>query len=151
MKYVKPIVLCIVIGVLMGLFLYSGYEKKINLLPTFKSGENILFLRLGSYKDEISMEKSLENLDNYIYQKENDMYTVYIGITKLEENFKKLKEFYQKRGYIIDKQSFYIENKDFLEGLKMYDELLIKTNDDSLIETIVNGVLAKYEECANDQ
>lgn len=146
MKYLKPVLLCIIIGFLMGLFLYSGYEKNSSLLPVLKEGSTLQFLKVGVYDSEADMEKNVSKIANYIYLVKDEKYTVYIGITSTSENFKKIQEYYQTLGYVTSKESFYVGDKKFLEALKTYDQMLSNTNDKSVIENIINGTLTKYEE-----
>lgn len=146
MKYIKPILLCIVIGVSMGLFLYSGYENKQLIFPAFKEGETVVFLRVGVYSSEEDMNQNTSSFTNYIYLYKNQKYYVYIGMTQNKDNVSKIKEYYQTLGYIVDEEQFTIEEKNFLEVLKKYDEMLYATTDSVVIGNIINGVLSKYEE-----
>ena len=43
-------------------------------------------------------------------------------------------------------KEFGISNKNFLELLVNYDEVLKNTNDETAISSIINQVLVKYEE-----
>lgn len=71
---------------------------------------------------------------------------MYVGITKKEENKKKLEEYFNKLGYDTYVKEFEIENENFNEVLIQYDNLLKETNDEKAIETICNQILNKYEE-----
>lgn len=150
MKYLKPIFLCIITGFSMGFFLYSGYEKIEKTIPTIKEGENLYFIKIGSYETEEKMENALKNIDYYIYKKEENAYHAYIGITEKKENTEKIKEYYQKLGYVTNVETYNILNDSFLSILKTYDEMLEKTEDQKVIGNIINGVLAKYEEMKDE-
>ena len=78
--------------------------------------------------------------------KQLQKYYVYIGMTQNQENVKKIKEYYQMLGYIVDEETFSIEHKNFLDVLKKYDEMLNATTDKNAIASIINDVLSKYEE-----
>lgn len=150
MKYIKPIFLCIFTGFFMGFFLYSGYEKVDKIVPTIREGESLLFLKIGSYADEEKMEKALKNIDYYIYRKEESMFHAYIGITEKKENAEKMKEYYQKKGYVTNVEVHSIANTAFLSVLKTYDEMLLNTEDSEVMENIIQGVLSKYEEMKDE-
>lgn len=146
MKYVKPILLCMITGVLMGFFLYSGYEGKKDILPVFAEGKKVTFFRLGIFDNEEAMEKNTTQVTNYIYLIKDNKYYVYIGMCSEEESKNKIKGFFQKKGYMVDEESFTIDHKEYLTVLQKYEEMLKGTNDDTVIENIVNGILLKYEE-----
>lgn len=146
MKYIKPVLLCLIIGIAMGLFLYSGYENKKYVFPVFGEGEKVTFVRLGIYASEADMNQNAASFQNYIYLYKNQKYYVYIGMTQNQENVKKIKEYYQMLGYIVDEETFSIEHKNFLDVLKKYDEMLNATTDKNAIASIINDVLSKYEE-----
>ena len=134
----------------MGFFLYSGYEKGKKIVPVIKEGETLYFIKIGSYMSEEKMENALTNIDYYIYKKEKETYHAYIGITKKKENTVKIKEYYQKLGYVTNVETYSISNSTFLSVLKTYDEMLEKTEDSKVIGNIINGVLAKYEEMKDE-
>ncbi len=150
MKYLKPILLCMVTGFCMGFFLYSGYEKTQKVMPTMKEGENLYFIKIGSYLSEEKMENALKNIDYYIYKVEKETYHAYVGITEKKENITKIKEYYQNLGYVTNEESYSITNDNFLSILKTYDEMLTKTEEKKVIGNIINGVLAKYEEMKDE-
>ena len=64
----------------------------------------------------------------------------------MEDNAEKIVEFYKNKGYDAIIKKFEITNKDFLDLLVNYDEILKTTNDDTVISSIINQVLMKYEE-----
>lgn len=130
----------------MGFFLYSGYEGKKDILPTFKEGEKVTFFRMGIFDSEETMEKNTTQLNNYIYLIKENKYYVYIGMIQSEPNKTKIKEYFGKKGYIVDEETFTIDHKEFLTVLKKYEEMLAGTEDTAVIENIVNGILLKYEE-----
>ena len=65
---------------------------------------------------------------------------------KKEENAKKLVNYYKTLGYDVIIKKFEISNKNFLELLVNYDEVLKNTDDTAAISSVVNQVLMKYEE-----
>lgn len=144
-KNMFPILLCLMIGFLMGNFIFNQYKKKTNVVSL--TGENLYFLSIGSYKTKEEMKKELSNFTYYIYRKENDSYYAYIGITKDLDNLKKLKGFYKNKGYIISEKKIFVSNIAFLTVLEQYD-MLLKSNDN--IEAIESQVLSKYEETTNE-
>lgn len=151
MKYIKPIFLCMIVGTILGLFLYSGYESKENILPTFKEVQKIYFLKVGAFDSEELMEKSAIGFNNYIYLQKENKFHLYVAITKEKDNVAKIKEYYRSLGYVVSEEEFKESNASFIAVLKTYDEMLKQTEDKTVIQNIVNGVLAKYEELRSDE
>lgn len=134
----------------MGFFLYSGYEKAQKIMPVTKTDETLYFIKIGTYISEEKMESALQNIEYYIYKKENAKFIAYIGITEKKENINKIKEYYQNLGYVTSVETYPITNNAFLDVLKTYDEMLASTNDSKVIENIISGVLSKYEEMKDE-
>lgn len=150
MKYIKPILLCIICGFSMGIFLYSSYEKKAVIKPVFENKEKIYFLKVGTYKTENEMVQSLKNTSNYIYRIKDNNYIAYLAMTSKSENIEKIKGYFKKIGYIVSEEEIYIDNSNFIEILSTYDEMLVNTQDDKVIENIIIGVINKYKETFNE-
>lgn len=126
----------------MTKFTFGQYETDYSLKTVFNKSEEIIFLK---YKVVDSLEEiSLDS--NYIYNIENDKYHIYIGITSNKENANKLKEFYKKKEYNLDEVKISVSNKEFLELLKQYDNLLLSITDEQVIESINKVIIEKYKE-----
>lgn len=147
LKFIFPLVLAIGIGFVCGKLMFNQYDSASSIKTVFnEKNEKLYFIQQGVYSSKESMEKNTTNFPYYIYDLIDDKYHVYIGITKLAENAEKLKEYFEKKGYIIYVKELNVSNKEFVNAIDSYDELLSKTNDDKAIETILNQVLLKYEE-----
>ena len=94
----------------------------------------------------LQMKEAMKNTTYYIYTKENNMYYSYIGITKNKKNLAKLQEFYNSAGYDIYVREIFVSNLSFLTVLDQYDMLLNETTDKTVIKSIENQVINKYEE-----
>ena len=139
--------MAIVVGFFMSKFIYNQYDYSINLKTVFGGNvEKAYFIEYGEFQSLDEMEKSVVNLNSYIYEEINKHYYVYVGITKSKENASKLKGYFEKSGYNIYIKEIAIDNDEFLEKLYDFDALLVRTNDDGAIRTICNQVLAKYKE-----
>ena len=105
----------------MGYVMFNGYKVEETKPVSISSKiDKLYFIQIGVYSNLEEMKQKLSNLENYTYTKEKELYHVYVGITKKEENKKKLEEY--------------------------FDNLLKETNDEKAIETICNQILNKYEE-----
>lgn len=149
---IVPIILALLLGILMGKFLFSQYQIENVSLPVMNEieGEKVSFLQVGVYSNIDSMKKNLEGLENYIYVEEEGKYHAYIGITTNQKNIEKLKGFYQEKGYIIYVKEIFVRSNAFLEQLSKYDELLEKTEDKNAVQVIISNVLTSYKELVID-
>lgn len=145
-RLILSIVCASVIGFLFGKMLLNQYDSKATLKTVFSENNNVYFIELGTYDTLEEMEKQVINFTSYIYDNTSDKYTVYIALTQNKENLEKLEGYFQNLGYIIYVREFNIDNEVFLEKLKVYDDLLLGTTENSAIKTIIDQTLKTYEE-----
>jgi hypothetical protein len=74
------------------------------------------------------MEKETIALENYVYNISEDMYYVYVGITKNKENANKIVNHYKDLGYETIIKEYEINNSKFLIilFLNIYINTLLK-------------------------
>ncbi len=149
-KYLFPVTLSLILGVLMAYFLISGYDKAESITVS-KNAEIVYYLQSGVYSTKENMEKNMSNFEHYIYNVEDNMYYTYVGMSKNKKNAEKIKEFYKQKGYSTYIKEKITDNKEFLTILGQYDELLSSVKEDKTIEVICNQILAKYEEMVNNE
>ncbi|MDD2377652.1 MAG: hypothetical protein PHD10_02975 [Bacilli bacterium] len=145
-KYLSVILGAVIVGFLLSQFMINQYEKKEKLLTVFNRGEKVYLIQQGVYSSEESVLKNTMDFSYYITSIENNMYYVYIGVTKDLDNIKKLQGYFDKMGYITYSKEVFVTNKSFLEILEQYDNLLKTTTDNAIISAICNQTLSKYEE-----
>lgn len=147
LKFIIPLICAILIGFLLGKFMFNQYDSKTSLKTVFNDkSKSIYFIQQGVYSSKESMETNVSNFTSYIYDVKDNKYYVYVGMTGNKENVSKLEGYFKKMGYDIYVKEFNIDNNAFLESLSQYDELLLQTSDEKAIKTIENQVLSKYEE-----
>ena len=145
-KYIFSILLAIIVGLSFGKFMLNQYQNPSNIIPTMSSSFKTFFLQLGVYDNEEQMKEGTMNFPYYIYMMKDNKYYVYIGITQNENNLNKIKGYYEEKGYVISVQEYKIEEESFLVVLEQYDNLLMESTDNSIIEGVCSQVLSKYEE-----
>lgn len=150
MKKSFPIVSAIIIGLILSKFMFNQYNYDSKISTVFKNSEKLYFVMFGIYSSKDEMEKETSNLKSYIYSLENDKYYVYLGITKEEKNFDKLKGYFNSIGYDVSERVLNINNDSYIDLLEQYDILLSKTNDNDVIEAIASQTITKYKESIND-
>lgn len=144
-KYFLTISISLIIGFFLSFFLLNQY-KDYSGIAVYNEGEEYIFLKLGTYNSKEEMEASAINLENYVYRKDDDKYSMYVGITKNKDNAEKMKNYYQSKNLNVEEKTFYISNKKFNESIENLDNILINSNDEVVINEIINQGLNKYEE-----
>lgn len=144
-KYLLPVSMSLILGISMAYFIIRQYESMPSLAVSSEA-ETLYYVQKGVYKDVNSMESDMKDFTNYIYNVEDNEYHTYIGITTNKDNALKVQEYYKSAGYETTIEERITDNKDFINILKQYDELLAKTDDSDSVKVICNQVLAKYEE-----
>lgn len=144
-KYMFPVVISLIIGVSMAYFIIRQYEG-MPALAVSSEAESLYYVQRGVYTDIDSMKDNMKEFTHYIYNVEDNNYYAYIGITTNKENALKIQNYYKSIGYDTFLKDKITDNKEFINILKQYDELLSKTDDTESIKVICNQVLAKYEE-----
>lgn len=144
-KYFLTISISLIIGFFLSFFLLNQY-KDYNGIAVYNEGEEYIFLELGTYNSSEEMEKNAINLENYVYRKDNNKYYMYVGITKNKDNATKMKKYYESKNLNVEEKTFYISNKKFNESIENLDNILVNSNDEVVINEIINQGLNKYEE-----
>ena len=144
-KYLFTFICALIIGFfLCNLFLkqYTDFEG----IKVSGIGEKLYFIQYGVFSSMESLEENTMSLQNYVYNEQDNLYYVYVGITGIEENAKKIVNHYEKLGYDTIVKQYDISNKNFINELANYDEVLKNATDGTVISSIISQVLSKYEE-----
>ena len=144
-KYLLPVSMSLILGISMAYFIIRQYET-MPTLAVSSEAETLYYIQRGVYQDIDTMNDNMKNFTNYIYNVEDNQYHSYIGITTSKDNASKIQNYYKEAGYETKIEERITDNKDFINILKQYDELLAKTDDSESVKVICNQVLAKYEE-----
>lgn len=143
-KYFWSVFLSILVGIYLGKFTLNQYSN-LDIFPVSFNYNALYFLQYGVYASEDSMKESMSSFKYYIYDKEEDGFHTYVGITKSLENAQKVKEYFNDKGYDIYVKENNISSSVFASVLSQYDLLLSDASGDA-IEDICNQVLSSYEE-----
>lgn len=147
MKRLKSLIIIlftILSGVYIGSFFYKKYEIDVSK-EVMSLGDTIYLLQYGVYSSYENMMEAGAGLSDYFYYEDKDGYHVIIGITKNKEKCDKIRDSYNITDNIYIKE-VKINNKEFMESLKQYDELIDKTDTKSLIINAEKQIMSKYEE-----
>lgn len=144
-QYLLTFVMALIIGFFLNYFFINQYDDYKGIKVS-NIGEELYFIQYGVFSSIESMEENTISLENYIYNTIEDKYYVYVGITKEEENANKIINYYKNLGYETIIKKYSITNKEFIEVLKNYDEVIKNTEDNTALASITSQILTKYEE-----
>lgn len=135
------ILFVIIFGIYLGSYLYKNYlYKNKDKINTYK----IYILEYGVYNSYETMEENGKGIENYFYYSDNNGYHILLGITENKNIINKIGESYEKIANINIRED-YIDNMEFIESLKQYDNLIINGNKTEVLEA-EKQILSKYEE-----
>ena len=137
-------IIFVILGAILGIFLKSNYQDKV--INAFSEGKIYYFLQEGVYSSQEIMMENTKDLDVKLINEENNKYYVYLGITRDEENAKKIKELYKNKGYQLYIKEINLSNEEFFNNVTQFDLLIKNTEKETEILTIEEVVLANYEE-----
>ena len=144
-KYLFTFLLAIVIGFFLSSFFINQYNSYTGIKVS-GIGEELYFVQYGVFSSVESMEKETIALQNYVYNINEYMYYVYVGITKNSDNANKIVDYYKNLGYETIIKKYEVTNTKFLEELNNFDNILKETDDKTAIASLINETLIKYEE-----
>ena len=144
-KYLLPVSISLILGISMAYFIIRQYET-MPALAVSSEAESLYYIQRGVYQDMNTMSDNMKDFTNYIYNVQDNQYDSYIAITTSKDNASKIQNYYKEAGYETKIEERITDNKDFINILKQYDELLAKTDDSESVKVICNQILAKYEE-----
>ena len=135
-------------GIKYGYFRVDTFEdyKKFMKPLCDASGRDDLF-----EKNVTQPEENIKNISPKIINYDDSKYYVYLGITKDEDNAKKIKKIYSQKGYNIYIKEVKLNNEEFYNNVTQFDLLLNNTNNSNEILKITEVVLANYEETVKSQ
>lgn len=140
----KIILILLALSLCFSFIIYKCYTK------TTKKETSIYLIQAGAYKDYNNLSKATKNYENYIIRKEDDLYKIFIGVTKDEDVYSKLTSIYLK-----DKENYKkvlkVTNEEFEQNLTTYDKLIKNTDNLQNINTVVKASLREFEQLLNDK
>lgn len=143
-KYSFTFLIAIIIGFFLSCFFLNQYNN-FDGITVSSAGENVYFIQYGVFSSLESMEKETISLTNYIYSEIENLYYVYIGITRNSEIANKIVNYYKNLGYETIIKKYQITNKEILKIIDNYDTVMLKTDDSTTISSLINQVLIEYD------
>lgn len=134
-------------GIILGFKFYNNRDK---FYEAFNKEKVYYFLQEGVYLSKDIVNENIKRLDYYVVERKNNKYYVYIGITKDIEIARKFKNIYERLGYDIYIKEKSINNMEFDSNMSQYDLLMNNTKKQTELFTIMEVVLANYDELIMD-
>ena len=143
-KFLLVIIITIGFGAYFGKVVYENHDKELK--EAFNEVYNVSFLQIGVYSSKEKMDEQTKNLSNYFYIIEDGKYKIIVGISKNDKIIEKLKKIYIEKGNEVYVRDYKISNKDFLEKLASFEEILELTTDELTFITIEKQIIELYKE-----
>ena len=141
-KVFASIIVSIIVGSFFGNIMFNRYDK------TLQTGSNefynVYFIQQGVYSSYDSMINNTKLIESYIYMEEDNLYRVFIGVTKDEGNSQLIQKYYKEKNIDTIVKEYKHNNISFLEKIEVIDAELSKNNED--IKEIVNRGINAYKE-----
>ena len=134
-----PLVISIIFGFVCGKMVYKIYGDEVE---SKLSSSRLYLIHGGSYLTYDSMREE-NNGNNYVYYKDDNGYKTVLGITRNEDNIKKIKQLYSDNMNVME---YYIPNDLLNEKQNEYDKILNNTDDLREVREIVDNILNLYRE-----
>lgn len=138
-KYFITIIVSLLIGFLLSYYMIKEYDDAV--LPTFMNSEAVYLIEQGAYLSYDDMIENTKEIENYIYNEEDSMFYVYVGMSLLRENALKIQNAYDFKTSLrrVDMSN------DFVNELKQYDSIISETEDSDTIKEVCKQILSKYD------
>lgn len=141
-KFLMYIGVAIFFGGILGHLFYGKYEQEQNLDKEYNS----YLLQLGIFDSKESMEKGLDDIDNYMVIEKNNKYYVYLGISSNKDNANKLQNAFLEKDIKTSIKKTIINNIEFMSNLEQFDILLDSASTNEDIMSINEVIMSSYEE-----
>ena len=135
----KFLLILIIITCLFSCSIFGLYKRKSVVKNKY------YLLQVGAYKVYDSISKKTKEYENYLVLKEEDLYKLYIGVTKDKEVYKKLVNLYASTSSIYKKE-ITLSNQKFDDTLTKYDSLIKNSEDIKEINLVIKSELKFLEE-----
>lgn len=135
----KFLLFLIIITCLFSCSIFGLYKRKSVVKNKY------YLLQVGAYKNYDSISKKTKEYENYLVLKEEDLYKLYIGVTKDKEVYKKLVNLYASTSSIYKKE-ITLSNQKFDDTLTKYDSLIKNSEDIKEINLVIKSELKFLEE-----
>ena len=135
----KFLLILIIITCLFSCSIFGLYKRKSVVKNKY------YLLQVGAYKNYDSISKKTKEYENYLVLNEEDLYKLYIGVTKDKEVYKKLVNLYANTSSIYKKE-ITLSNQKFDDTLTKYDSLIKNSEDIKEINLVIKSELKFLEE-----
>lgn len=144
LKIFSPVICSIVIGYLIGYFIFTGYQKEVEAYNL--NTKYVYTFQYGTYKNEEEMNTATKDLFNFLYILEDGYYKVYTCMTNNKEISLKLKDIFKKEDNNINIEEIPVKDTAFITSLIEHDKVLESSNDNNVLYKECSSILTEYKE-----
>ena len=141
-NFIISVICSLLLGYLCATFLF---ESQGSTSSTFQNTNQVYFLEYVPTTDTKNLSLT------HILVEEKDKDCIYVGMTTLEENAKKIEEEYQKQGITLSIKTKKVDSEEFVSELSQYDILLKSTKTKEEMNSVLSTILSSYEEFVLNQ
>ena len=141
-KILVPVIISIVCGFISGKFIYNLYMENNN---DILKNNTIYLIESADYQTYDNMRLNSQT-NNYIYYQEKGTYKTVVGITKDEDNIKKISQVYNED---LKVSKYYLNDTNLNQKITNNDNLLKEANSNDEIKSIIEETLSLYKENNN--
>lgn len=134
----KYLLILILITFIFSFILFKKYKSNNSNIPTY------YILQVGAFKSYEGVNEITKDYDNYIVKEEENLFKVFIGITKSSEVYDKLTNLYKVNNNNF-KKVIKIKDKEFSNKIDTYDELIKKLNNKNEVDIIMKAQLKELD------
>lgn len=140
-KYFKIILIAVVIGSLIAFFFYKDINNEVKAITN--KDETIYLFQAGIFKNYENARSFADNFFASIVYQDGEYYRVIIGISYTMDVKVKLEEYFHNKNIEYYLKTCHI-NKEFIEKIKNYEKILLKSQKDEVINNIINSTLKLF-------
>lgn len=133
----KILLIFIVLSIILSITLYKKYKSNT-------SYNKYYILQVGAYKDINNISKVTKNYNNYIVYKEDNLYKIFIGVTKDIDIYNRLVDTYSDKTSSFKKEII-INDTNFNKKISEYDNLINKIDKTSDLDIIIKSELKELK------
>lgn len=141
----KIILFAIIICIPFCLYIYKNYK---NQKVVYK--EKIYLIQKGVFKQKNNVVNMSKTMDSYIIKESNDLYYIYAGVTLNANNIDIILEALNLNKADVYIKEQVISNKETIDNLKRYDEILSVLQDKESKKIIIKELINNYNKIESE-
>lgn len=147
-KYLKILIVASLLGGILAFLFFKDLNKEVIAITT--KDNNIYIFQVGVFKNLDNANNFTNNFTTSLIYQDEEYYRVIVGIASNNKNKEKLEKYFEEK-----KINYYIKqkrvDKNYLKDIKEYEDVLIKTDKDEVIENVNSSILKEFNNYLKEQ